>query len=116
MRKRKIGRKFSRESAQRKALLKSLVQSLILNEKMKTTEAKAKEARRAAEKAITKAKKNSVSAKRQLAKLFSSQTVKKLTDELAPRYKERAGGYTRIIKLGRRRSDSAKTAIIEFLK
>jgi large subunit ribosomal protein L17 len=116
MRKRKAGRKFHRETSQRKALLKSQVQSLVMKEKIKTTEAKAKELRMAVEKAITLGKKKTVQSKRQLAKIFDPETVKKLSDDLGSRYKERPGGYTRIIKLGQRKSDASKMAIIEFVK
>lgn len=115
MRKRKKGRKLHRKRNQRKALLKSLANSLILKEKIKTTEAKAKEISGFVEKFITKAKKDNLSSRRFLARFFSPQIVKKLVEEIGPRYKERKGGYTRIIKLGPRKSDGAKMAIIELL-
>lgn len=116
MRKRKKGRKLSREKGQRKALLRSLARELFLRERIKTTEAKAKEVSSFAEKQITKAKSGTVSSRRLLAKNFSSEIVKKLVDEIAPRFKERKGGYTRILKLGLRKSDGAKMAIIELVK
>jgi len=116
MKKRKRGRELSRKKGQRKALLKSLARALILNEEIKTTEAKAKEASRFIEKFITRAKKNDLASRRHLAKFFSPRIVKKLIDEIGPRYKERSGGYTRIIKLGLRKSDGAKMAIIELVK
>jgi len=116
MRKRKKGRKLSRKRDQRKALLKSLGASLLLQEKIKTTEAKAKEASAFIEKFITKAKKGDLSARRFLARFFSEKVVKKLVEEIGPRYKDRKGGYTRIIKLGQRKSDGAKLAIIELVK
>ncbi len=116
MRKRKKGRKLSREKGQRKALLRSLARELFLRERIKTTEAKAKEVSSFAEKQITKAKSGTVSSRRLLAKNFSSKIVKKLVDEIAPRFKERKGGYTRILKLGLRKSDGAKMAIIELVK
>lgn len=109
-------RKFSRKRGQRKALLKSLSRELFLNEKIKTTEAKAKEMRKMVEKSITKAKKNSLAARRMLSKLFSEDIVKRIIDEIAPRYKDRNGGYTRIIKLGPRKSDGARMAIIELVE
>ncbi len=115
MKKRKKGRKFSRESDQRKALLKSLARELFLREKIKTTEAKAKELSGFAEKQITKAKKATLASRRLLAKNFSPGVVKKVVEEIAPRYKNRKGGYTRVIKLGPRKSDGAKMAIIEFV-
>ena len=116
MRKRKKGRKLSRKRDQRKALLRSLAVSLILKEKIKTTEAKAKEFSGFVEKQITRAKIGSLHSRRLLAKFFPSQIVKKLVDEIAPRYKERKGGYTRMIKLGQRKTNGAKMAIIELVK
>jgi len=116
MRKMKKGRKFGREKDQRKALMKSLVASLFLREKMKTTEAKAKEASRLAEKFITKAKKGGLVSRRNFAKYFSKKISEKLIKEIGPRYKERQGGCIRIIKMGRRKSDGAKMAIIELVK
>ncbi len=116
MYKRKSGRKLSRKKDQRKALLKSLARSLILYGRIKTTEAKAKELRPFVEKQITRAKKGDLASQRLLAKFFSKTVVKKLVDEIGPRYKTRKGGYTRIIKLGPRKTDSAKMAIIEFVK
>jgi len=116
MRKRKKGRKLHRKRDQRRALLKGLMRSLILYEKIKTTEAKAKEVRPLIEKMITKAKKGDLSARRYLLRFFSKEIVKKLMEEIAPRYKERPGGYTRIFKLGPRKSDGAKMAIIELIK
>ena len=116
MRKLKKSRKLSRKKDQRKALLKSLARALFLQEKIKTTEAKAKEVSAFAEKFITRAKKQNLASRRILAKYFSKNLVKKLVEEIAPRYKERKGGYTRIIKLGPRKSDGAKMAIIELVK
>jgi large subunit ribosomal protein L17 len=116
MKKRKVGRKFHRTSGQRKALLKSLARALILNGRIETSEAKAKELSSFVEKKITKAKKGDLAARRELLKIFSNPTVKKLIEEIAPSYKNRAGGYTRIIKKGPRASDGAKIAIIEFVK
>ena len=116
MRKRKRGRKLSRKKDQRKALLKALAVAFFLKEKIKTTEAKAKEIRPFVEKFITKAKKGDLASRRLLMRFFSPKIVKKLIDEIAPRYKERGGGYTRIIKLGPRKSDGARMAIIELVK
>ena len=89
--------------------------SLFLHGKIKTTEAKAKELRSVAEKFITRAKDNNIANRRVLAKELSSATVKKLFGEIAPKYIERQGGYTRIMKLGPRKSDSASMAIIELV-
>lgn len=116
MRKRKKGRKLSRGKNQRKALLKSLVSALFLKEKIKTTEAKAKELAPFAEKQITQARQNNLSSRRLLVSLFSETVVKKLVTDIAPRYKDRKGGYTRIVKLGQRKTDGAKMAIIELVK
>lgn len=116
MRKQKKGKKLSRKRNQRKALLKSLSNALFLKERIKTTETKAKEVSRFVEKQITKAKIGDLSSQRLLIKYSSSGVVKKLINEIAPRYKERKGGYTKIIKLGPRKSDGARMAIIELLK
>lgn len=116
MQKRKKRRKLSREKAQRKALLKSLATALILKEKIKTTEAKAKEARIVVEKFITTAKKKDLSSRKKILQLFAPKVAKKLIDEIAPRYETRHGGFTRIIKLGTRQSDGAEMAIIELVK
>lgn len=116
MRKRNKGRKLARETDQRKALLRSLAQNLFLKEKIRTTEAKAKESRITAEKMITRAKKGGLANIRILRKELSLAVVKKLVNDIAPRYKERNGGYTRIIKLGQRSIDSARMAILELVK
>lgn len=116
MRKRKKGRKFARKKDQRQALLRELGRSLILKERIKTTEAKAKEVRKIVEKFITKAKKGDLHSRRMLLRSLSLQAVKKIIDDIAPRYKNRKGGYTRIVKIGPRRGDTAKMAIIELVK
>ena len=90
--------------------------SLFLHGKIQTTEIKAKELRLVAEKFITRAKVNSVANQRLLVKELPSKIVKKLVTEIAPKYLKRQGGYTRIIKLGARKSDSAVMAIIELVK
>jgi len=109
-------RKFSRKRSQRVALLKSLASNLILREKIKTTEAKAKGTAKFLEKFISQAKKRDLTSRRILANFFSFKIVKKLIEEIGPRYKERKGGYTRILKLGPRKSNGAKMAIIELIK
>jgi large subunit ribosomal protein L17 len=117
MNKRKKGRKFNREKSQRKALLIGLASNLFLKEKIKTTLAKAKELSAFSEKYITKAREMDLTKKRLLLRYLSPRVVAKLEKEIAPRYKTRPGGYTRIIKLGRRtKSDGAKMAIIELIK
>jgi large subunit ribosomal protein L17 len=110
-------RKFGREKNQRNALMKSLALNLIVREKIKTTEPKAKELRPYIEKLVTKAKVNNVANKRiVVSRLFGrSKEAKKLFDTIAPRYADKKGGYTRIIKLGARKSDGAKMAVIEFV-
>lgn len=116
MRKQKSNRKLSRERDQRKALLKSLSSNLILKERIQTTEAKAKAIAPFVEKHISRAKTNNVATRRFLAKFYSPRVVKKLVDEISPKYEKRKGGYTRIIKLGPRKIDGAKMAIIELVK
>jgi large subunit ribosomal protein L17 len=116
MRKRHKGRKLSRKRDQRKALLKSLARELFLKERIETTEAKAKELRSFAEKFIERAKEKNLPNIRYLARFFAKDVIKKLFDEIGPRYKERKGGYTRILKLGPRKSNGAKMAIIELVK
>ncbi|MFA5878368.1 MAG: 50S ribosomal protein L17 [Candidatus Staskawiczbacteria bacterium] len=116
MRKRNQGRKFGRKMDQRTALLRGLAENLFLRERIKTTEAKAKEARMIAEKLITKAKKGGLASTRLLAQDLSPRIVKKLVGEIAPRYTERKGGYTRIIRLGQRTADGAQMVIFELVK
>jgi len=115
MKKLQKGRKFNRERDQRRALLKTLAVSLLLKEKITTTEAKAKELSPFVQRKITRAKKGDLSARRYLLTLFPERIVKKLVEDLGVRYKDRDGGYTRVIKLGQRKSDSAKMAIIELV-
>lgn len=110
------GRKLNRTSAHRKALFMNLAQALIQNEQIKTTLPKAKELRPFIEKIITLCKNSSLHARRQaLAKLASEGIVSKLMTTLADRYKDRPGGYTRIIKAGFRYGDNAPMAIIELV-
>ena len=115
MRKKNKGRILSRLKNQRVALLRTLATSLFLHEKITTTEAKAKELRVVAEKCITRARVDSVANRRILAKELNPKILKKLMNEIAPNYVTREGGYTRIIKMGPRKSDGAKMAIIELV-
>jgi large subunit ribosomal protein L17 len=109
------GRKLNRTSAHRKALFRNLVLSLIRHERLKTTDAKAKELRRYADRMVTLGKRGDLSARRlAFAFMQSRDAVKKLFDEIAPRFKDRAGGYTRVVKFGTRRGDAAPLSIIEF--
>ena len=112
------GRKFDRPSDERRALFRMLVGDLMRHERLKTTEAKAKEMRPLAEKMITLGKDGTVHARRQaMSYINDKDVVKKLFDEIAPRFKDRPGGYTRIIKRHERRlGDAGKTAFIELLK
>jgi len=115
MKKLKKGRKFAREKDQRNALIKSLARALFLRGKITTTEAKAKELSSFSQKIITHAKKGDLASRRLLLRYFSETLVKKIMTETAPKYKERNGGYARIIKLNPRKSDGAKMAVIELV-
>ena len=116
MRHRESGRKLNRNSSHRKAMFRNMTVSLMQHEMIKTTLPKAKELRRVAEPLITLAKNDSV-AKRRLAfsRLRDRATVTKLFSELGPRYKERPGGYLRILKCGFRTGDKAPMAIVELV-
>jgi large subunit ribosomal protein L17 len=119
MRHQKAGRKFDRVRKQRKALKSMLLSSLILHEKIKTTEAKAKETKDLIDKVINKAKKatdaNKVAVLRDLRKKLPQIAVKKLSGDFLKKFEKRNSGYTRIIKLPARKSDGSKMAIIEFV-
>lgn len=125
--------KLGRNTGARKALLRDLVTDLIINERIETTEARAKEVRSIVEKMITLGKRGDLHARRQAAAFVRTtrsitvkdgeevvhnkvDAVKKLFDEIAPRYQERNGGYTRILKLGPRRGDGAPMVFIELVK
>ena len=109
-------RKLGRDSSARKALLRGIDTSLFRYERIETTEAKAKELRKIAEKMLTLAKRGDLHARRQaLAYMMDKDVVKKLFDEVAPKYKDRQGGYTRIIKTGVRQGDAAPMVIIELV-
>jgi len=110
-------RKFGRNKNQRNALLKGLALSLVAHGKIETTEAKAKELRPFIEKLVTKANVGTLSSRRLvIARLYNlSKEAGKLIDEIAPKYKDQNGGYTRITKLPRRQGDASKMAIIEFI-
>lgn len=113
----KKARKFGRVKSVREALLKSLAVSLIKHGKISTTEAKAKELRKFIEPLVTIARKGGVAASRLVASRLTNNILetKKLVSEIAPKYKDVAGGYTRIIKIKTRLKDSAKRAVIEFV-
>ena len=116
MRHLKKGRKLQRKRSQRKALIKGLIHNLVIKEKIETTEAKAKEIKPKTEKLITLAKKQNLASFRLLLKKLPKSSAQKLFYSIAPKYKERKGGYLRIIKKGTlRKNDGAKMAIIEFV-
>jgi large subunit ribosomal protein L17 len=109
-------RKLGLRSDQRRAMLRNMTTSLIMEERIETTLTRAKEVQRLADKMISLGKQGSLHARRQaLAYLLDEAVVKKLFDEVAPRYQERPGGYTRILKTGYRRGDSAPMAMIELV-
>ncbi|HPT83318.1 MAG TPA: 50S ribosomal protein L17 [Limnochordia bacterium] len=109
-------RKLGRRSGHRRALLRNQVTSLVLHGRIETTEAKAKSIKPLADKMVTLGKRGDLAARRQAAAfLLDPAAVKKLFDEVAPRYADRNGGYTRIIKTGVRRGDAAPMAIIEWV-
>lgn len=115
MRHRVAGRKFDLPTDQRLALLRGLVRSLLLHEKIETTETRAKDVRSIAEKVITTAKKNDLHARRQARKVLNDEDlVKKLFDQIAPRFADRPGGYTRMTKIGFRRGDAAPMVKLEL--
>lgn len=115
MRKRNKGRALSRPKNQRIALLKALATGLFLHGKIKTTEAKAKELRSVSEKMITRARGKDMAGRRVLSQTLSPVVLKKLMEEIAPKYEGRQGGYTRIIKMGPRKSDGASMVLIELV-
>lgn len=116
MRHHNANRKFGRVRKVRKALLNSLARSLVLHERIETTEPKAKEIRPFVEKIITKGKTDNVSIRRSISTIIGKNAAKKMVEDISKRYDKRNGGYTRVIKTGRRISDGSKMAIIEFVK
>ena len=117
MRHQVAGKKLSRSTGARKALFKSLLTELFRNERIETTEAKAKAVRGQAEKLISIARRGDLAARRRVyAELSSTQVAKKLMEEIAPEFKGRTGGYTRIYKLGPRKGDAAPMALIELVE
>jgi len=124
MRQRKSGKKLGRKKDQRRALRRNLIKQLFEHERIRTTRAKAQAVRGQAERLITLAKRgnaagdeNMVHARRlAAARISDAIIVKKLFDDIAPRFENRPGGYTRIIKLGPRRSDSAEMVLLELVE
>ncbi len=117
MRHKKKGRKLGRTPSHRKAMLGNMAANLFQHKQIRTTDAKAKEARPVVEKLITLGKRGDLHARRQAMKLLpTKQDVNLLFHEIAPQYENREGGYTRIIKLGRRINDAAPSSILELVE
>ena len=117
MRHRKKGRSFSRTAEHRTAMMRNMATSLFLHGRVETTTEKAKELRRFAEPLITKAKRGDLHARRTVGrKIHDKEALAKLFDEIGPRFSERPGGYTRVVKLGHRSGDAADMAIIELVE
>ena len=116
MRHGKTKRKLGRTSAHRIALFRNQLQSLVINERIITTLPKAKELRPLAERLVTRGKDDSVHARRMVARWVADRDlIKKLFEDIAPRFAERDGGYLRIVKLGPRHGDGAEMAVLEFV-
>lgn len=108
--------KLGRNTGHRKAMLRNLVTSLFRDERITTTETRAKEVKRIADKMVTLAKQGDLSARRQaLEYIYEEKVVRKLFDTYGPKYADRQGGYTRIVRLGYRRGDAAQMAILEMV-
>ena len=117
MRHLKKGKKFNRDKEHREAMFSNMMTSLFRHERIKTTTPKAKELRRFCEKMITRAKENTLHNKRiVMRRIKDRDVVTKLFDEIAPRYKNINGGYTRVVKMGKRFGDGAEMAIIELVE
>ena len=117
MRHLKAGRKLGRTSSHRKALFRNMVTSLFEHERVQTTDAKAKEVRRVAEKLITLGKRGDLGSRRRaLSYIHDKGVVHKLFTEISPRFEGRPGGYTRIMKLGNRRGDNAPISVLELVQ
>ncbi len=108
-------KKLGRTASHRKAMLRNMADSLIIHGRIETTVAKAKALRSFVEKLITKAKKGDLHSRRLVLRFLSKKATKKLFSEIAPKYQQRPGGYTRIIKIGVRKGDGAKLAFIELV-
>jgi len=117
MRHNKAGKRLGRNSSHRRAMMRNMVTSLLEHDRITTTDARAKELRKLADRMITLAKRGDLHARRQALQVVQDRkVVAKLFDRLAPRYQERPGGYTRIIKLGSRPGDNASLSIIELVE
>lgn len=117
MKHRKKGRKFGRTRGRRRSFIAGLINNLVMKERIKTTEARAKEIKPKVEKLVTLAKKQNLASLRLLKKRLPEKSASKLYYEIAPRHKSRKGGYVRILKTSaRRKRDAAPVVVIEFLK
>jgi large subunit ribosomal protein L17 len=114
MKKAILGKKLGRNTNQRKALFKGLISSLIMSDRIQTTEAKAKAIKPEIEKLVTKAKQGGNSAMRVLEKSLNPEAFERIIKDVAPSFKNRQGGYTRLIKLGKRLGDNASMVVIEW--
>jgi large subunit ribosomal protein L17 len=116
MRKNVFGRQLKRDTNERKALFKGLASSLVLHERIETTEQKAKSIKGQVEKLVTKAKVGDQNAERLIQPYLNAQAVSKMMRDIAPRFKSRPGGYTRIVRMGRRLQDNASMVILEWVE
>ena len=117
MRHQLAGRKLGRPTGHRLLMLRNMVTDLLRNESMKTTDSKAKEVRKMAEKVITMGKKGTLHHRRQASALLTDEAVvRKVFDELGQRYQDRNGGYTRITKIGPRKGDASEMAVLELIE
>lgn len=116
MRKKIFGKQLQRDTKERKALFNSLMTALIVDESIKTTEAKAKAVKGEIEKIVTKAKKGEAYAQQFLQRYFTAPVLNKLVSDIAPRFASRPGGYTRILRLNNRVRDNAKMVILEWVE
>lgn len=108
--------KLGRNTGHRKAMLRNLVTSLFRNQRIQTTESRAKEVKSIADKMVTLAKKGDLAARRHaLSYIYDEQVVRSLFNEIGPRYADRPGGYTRIVKIGHRRGDASPMVILELI-
>lgn len=116
MKKNTFGRQFKRDANERKALFKGLMTQLVIHERIETTEEKAKAIKASIEKLVTKAKIQGMAAERLLLPYLHADAVKKMIDVIGPRFVQRPGGYTRIIRIGRRFNDDASLVLIEWVE
>lgn len=114
MKKKVFGRKLKRDRNERKALFKGLLSELVLHERIKTTEPKAKAVKGLADKLVTKVKKNGQNAFNSLQEYLHPDAIRKLITDVAPRFANRAGGYTRVLRIGSRVADNAQMVIMEW--